>query len=300
MPRALVVATTLVLLLASTEGLGVSARKVRWIASVYEGTEGVGLKYPEGVACGQQQLFVADTGNSRLLRFGYEGELITPEAEFPLPKSSPIAVQVNSKGDLYVLDGRDRRILRLSSTGEARGTLVPRGLPSPAEIVPRSFRIDGNDNIYILDIFSDRVLVLDADGGYLRQIAFPESFGFFSDVSVDSKGNVLILDSVEAVVYSARATADRFLPLTDGMKDYMNFPTSLATDSGGVIYLVDQHGSGLAVVGADGSFLGRRLGMGWKESRLYYPSQICIDEDDRFFIADRSNSRVQFFSLVGD
>ena len=91
-----------------------------------------------------------------------------------------------------------------------------------------------------------------------------------------------------------------FSPLTKSMKEYVNFPTCLAVDSQGVIYLVDQYGSGLALVGADGSFLGRRLGMGWNESGLYFPSQVCINEDGVVFIADRNNSRVQIFRVGED
>ena len=61
--------------------------------------------------------------------------------------------------------------------------------------------------------------------------------------------------------------------------------------------LVDQNGGGLALLNKDGSFLGRKLSMGWNESQLYYPAQICISKQGYMFIADRNNSRVQMFSL---
>ena len=77
----------------------------------------------------------------------------------------------------------------------------------------------------------------------------------------------------------------------------MNFPTSLSVDESGVIYLVDQYGSGLGLVGQDGSFLGRKLGLGWKDGGLYYPSQLCISRNGSMFIADRGNSRVQLFDI---
>jgi sugar lactone lactonase YvrE len=206
-------------------------------------------------------------------------------------------VQVNSKGALYFLDGGERRIVGLSATGEDLGAVDPRGLPSSAEVVPKSFRIDRDDNIYILDIFSAQVLVLDAEGQYSRHVPFPEEYGFFSDLAVDRQGTIFLLDSVEAVVYSTAGAADGFSPLTKSMKEYVNFPTGLAMDDQGVLYLVDQYGSGLALVGEDGSFLGRRLGMGWNESGLHFPSQICISENGNVFIADRDNSRVQVFTV---
>jgi DNA-binding beta-propeller fold protein YncE len=78
----------------------------------------------------------------------------------------------------------------------------------------------------------------------------------------------------------------------------LNFPTSITTDDRGTIYIVDENGSGIVILGQDGSFMGRQLSMGWNEGLLYYPSQISINEKGEVFIADRGNSRVQIFSLV--
>lgn len=299
MRRAALLLASIGCLCAAAKAFGDGKTAVRWVASVYSDSKGIGLRYPEGVACDDRQLWVADTGNARVLRYSYEQERVTAEAEFPLAKSAPIVVQASSTGEIYALDGRERRIVSWGATGEMRGGLVFRELPPPAKVVPRSFRIGKKDEIYVLDVFGGRVLVVGPDGHYVRQIRFPERFGFFSDLAVDSEGGVLLVDSVEAAVYYADAQADRFSALTGSLKDYMNFPTGLATDGEGRIYLVDQYGSGLAVIGRDGSFLGRQLGLGWKESRLYYPSQICISPEGNLFIADRNNSRVQFFRLVG-
>jgi sugar lactone lactonase YvrE len=271
--------------------------KLRWIQSIYVDSQGRGIKYPEGVACKGQDLYVADTGNSRVLHYTYADESVSAVATFPLPKSSPMILQVNSKGEVHFLDGRDRQITILDATGAKQGSLKPKGVPSSAEVIPRSFRIDGNDNIYILDVFSGRVVVVEADGKYLREIPVPKGAGFFSDLAVDSKGNVLLLDSVNAVVYSAAAGAKQFSQLSESLEEFVNFPTSLTTDSAGKIYLVDQHGSGLALLAPDGSFMGHKLGKGWNESRLYYPSQLCISDEGTLFIADRNNSRVQLFSI---
>ena len=297
MRRASALILLLAVFLASSPAIGAEKIRMKWVASIYTDAKGIGLKYPEGVACGDDFVVVADTGNSRLLRYTYQGASVTAEAEFPLPKSFPVIVQVNSKGDIFFLDGRDRRIVEVSAAGEEKGALSPKSLPSSAEIVPKSFRIDGRDNIYILDIFSGQVLVLDADAQYSRHIPFPEEYGFFSDLAVDQQGTVFLLDSVEAVVFSAAKDSKAFSPMTASMKEYMNFPGRLAIDDRGVIYLVDQNGSGLGIIGQDGSFLGRKLGRGWNQSELYYPSQMCINTNGSFFIADRNNSRIQMFTV---
>jgi hypothetical protein len=298
--RALTIVAAAALLLGAAQAFGADKRKLRWVTSIYSDAKGIGIKYPEGVACGEKQFFVADTGNRRLLSYAYEGEVVTPLAEFPLPEASPVVVQVNSAGDVYFLDGKERRIESLSATGEEKGVLTPRKVPSSTEIVPKSFKIDDRDNVYVLDIFGERVLVLDSDGEYLRHVAFPEEYGFFSDLALDRQGRIFLVDSVEAVVYSAGKDEERFSPLGQSMKEYMNFPTSLASDNRGTLFLVDQYGSGVALVAEDGSFLGRKLGMGWDESRLYYPAQICISDDGNVLIADRSNNRIQLFTVIED
>jgi len=282
----------------SEQAFGADATKVKWLTSIYIDGQGNQLRFPEGVACNEKYFFVADTGNTRLLRYTYDDEMVTPDAEFPLEKGYPINVEVDSKGDLYFLDGKDHRIGIVSPTGELKGFLEPKSLPSSVDIFPRSFKLDDNDNFFILDLFSARVLVLDSEGQFLRQIPFPQDAGFFSDVAVDKQGNIFLLDGVRAIVYSAPKDGDHFSALTDSLKEYMNFPTSMAIAETGSIFLVDQFGSGLALVAQDGTFLGRKLGMGWKESLLFYPTSVCVTKQGKIVIADRSNSRVQVFTLV--
>jgi len=108
-----------------------------------------------------------------------------------------------------------------------------------------------------------------------------------------------VLDSVKAVVHSLEKGAEAFTPLTENMNEIVNFPARLTVDDRGYLYLVDQNGSGLGLVAPDGSLLGRKLGMGWNKSGLYYPYQICIS-GSTVFIADRSNNRVQMFTVSVD
>ena len=75
----------------------------------------------------------------------------------------------------------------------------------------------------------------------------------------------------------------------------MSFPTYLAEDQG-KLYLVDQNGNGIALLGSDGSFLGRELEMGWMNGKVYYPAQMCVNAEGLAFVADRDNNRVQVFS----
>ena len=288
------------ILLLPVKSFSAETVKFRHLQSIYFDEKQGGLKQPEGVACNEKGLLiVGDTGNDRLLRYSYNDRSLKAGAEIKVQQlSNPIRIQMNSKGEIFALDGKKRRILRLNPDGTFKGYVDAEGIPSPSAFVPRSFKIDRNNNIYILDIFSARVLALNSEGKYQKQIPFPKDYGFFSDLAVDSKGTLLLIDCVKAMVFSAPKDSNTFSPLTKDLREYLNFPTSITTDNRGTVYVVDQNGSGIVILGQDGSFQGRQLNMGWNEGLLYFPSQMCINDNGEVFIADRDNSRVQIFSLV--
>jgi hypothetical protein len=300
----LAVATFLLFsLLVPTGTFGAKAVKITHAISIYSDNGGENLKplkQPEGVACNDESLFiVADSGNGRLLQFTIQDGDIKAAAEFRSPQLSyPTKVLLNSRGDIYTLDGKHNRIVHLGPDGTFKGIIEPKGLPSPAAFVPKSFDIDKNDNIYILDIFSERVLVLNPEGEYQKQIKFPGEYGFFSDLSTDFRESILLIDSIGAQVFIAFKNSEVFSPLTGSLKEHMRFPANLTTDNRGRIYLVDRNSSLIIFIGQDGSFLGTASNMGWKDGLLNYPSQMCINNKGEIFIADTNNNRIQIFRLV--
>jgi sugar lactone lactonase YvrE len=272
--------------------------KFRQMAPIYVDGKGAGIRQPEGVGCQGNALVVADTGNGRLLRYSIAGENWTPGGEIVLPQlPSPIRVGVNSKGEIFALDGQSRKIARVAASGEFLGYVAPVGDVQGA-IVPRSFRIDRDDNLYLLDVLSARVLVMDPSGKIQREIPFPKEYGFFSDLAVDPGGSILLLDSVRKRVFKVAKNSPIAVPLTESLKEEVYFPVAIATDKQGTIFLVDQNGSGVVILGPDGSFRGRRLSMGWKEGFLRYPAQMCVTENGAAFIADRGNNRVDGFLIT--
>lgn len=281
-------------------GVAAEADRLRYLTAIYFDDKGVGMRQPEGIACnGSSVIVVGDTGRGRLLRYAIDDRTVKPAGEIAAPQlSAPIRVQMNSKQDIFALDGKQRRIARFGAQGEFKGYLTPEGVPEPTSIVPRSLKIDRNDAIYVLDVFSARVLVLSPDGKYQRHVPFPKDYGFFSDLAVDARGAIYLLDSVNAAVYVAQKDARAFSPLGKGLRAHLSFPTSMVVDSRGILFIVDENGSGIVLLGQDGSVLGRQLAMGWTDGLLYYPAQICLNDRGQVFVADRGNNRVQVFSIV--
>jgi sugar lactone lactonase YvrE len=280
---------------------GAEAFKFRHVTSIYSDEQNLALRQPEGVASNDaSQLIVADTGNGRLLRYTFENrELASKTQEIRVPQILyPIKLGLNSRGEIYVLDRKRHRIVRLSPQGVFKNDLNLNGSSAAGPIVPRSFHIDRKDNIYILDVLSGRVLVLDPAGQFRREIKFPQGKHFFSDLAVDFKGDVFLVDSINARVFRAAKGSTNFAPLTESLKQYMRFPTNITTDGRGIIYLTDRNGGKVVILGQDGAPIGRLSGMGWKEGFLNYPSQVSINGKGEIFIADTLNNRVQIFTII--
>lgn len=295
----LLVLTALTAVANVTAVTAVEPVKLRPLPALYASETGGGLRHPEGVACGAGgRIAVADTGNGRLLSYALAGDQLVPAPAIRLPElPSPIRVQFDADGGILALDGKLRRIARLTPAGKFLGYVEPPAEIAPGPMIPRSFAVDRAGNLYILDIFGGRIVVLDPGGGLLRRIALPDGAGFFSDIAVDGRGAVYAVDSVGARLYVARQDDAALAPLTPAMRAEMAFPTALAVDPQGRLFIADQHGGGIVIIGPDGSFRGRQAGPGWKEGTLRYPSGLCADGAGTLFVADRENNRIQAFAV---
>ncbi len=288
------------LLLGHPQPGAAQTAKFRQLVSIYADDQGGGLNLPEGVGCGANgKVVVADTANDRLVRFTYVDKTVAGGSVIKIPElSAPSRVQLNSKGDIYALDGKNRRIVRLGPEGEFKGALTFEGAPPPAAVIPKAFTIDPLDNVYVLDVASARVLVVDAKGLFQKALPFPSDIGFGSELAVDAAGGVLLLDSIDRRMFFAEKAATAFAPLGGDLSEALaTMPTYLTTSKGST-FVVEGSGSSIVSFRRDGSFMARQLNLGWAEGSLNHPSQMCINDKDEVFIADRGNSRIQVFQLI--
>jgi len=278
---------------------GADGTRLRHVASVYVDEKGAGLLNPEGVACGPGVIVVADTGNNRLLRFTMTDKTLSGGSEIKIAElTTPTRVQVSSKGDIYALDGTRRQIVHLGPDGAFRNVVAFDGAPPPATIVVKSFAMDADGTLYVLDVFSARVLVIGADGQFAKTLPLPKESGFVTDVTVDPLGNVIVLDALKRRLASASKDAAAFTPLGENARASLASMPSSIVASRGVIFVAEGSGGSIATFGQDGAFIARQLTAGWKDGSLDHPGQMCVSETDDVFVADRGNSRIQVFGLT--
>jgi len=266
--------------------------------SAYADRTGEALRNPEGVACSSGKVVVADSGNGRLLVYGFkDGALTGGEAIKFAELGVPVRVQIDSRGNVLVLDRLARRIVRVNERGGFGGVVQPTGVPPAGGYFPVSFKLDSADNIHVLDAASARVVVLSPSGAFIRQLAAP-SGARLTDITVDGKGALLAVDATAAQIFAAAAGSTTWAPLGRTLKESLSFPSYLTTTPKGLIVVVDGHGQGLVLLAPDGTYLGRRLAIGRTEGFVYYPAQVCVDDQGTTFVADRGNQRLQIFTEV--
>jgi hypothetical protein len=260
------------------------------------------LNGPDGVACNDKSVVVADTGNGRLVQYSFQEKVLRGGTEIRVPQLQyPIEVQYTPAGGVMALDGKLKKIAQFSAAGAFTSYFAADGVPAPSSYTVRSFKVDAAGKVYLLDIEGSRVIVTEPTGKFVSQIAVPKVKGSFSDIAVKPSGDILLLDSVGGTIYVAKKSPTgyaEFAPFTKDLGKVLNFATYLTTDSRGVAYVVDHNGAAIVSLSQDGGFLGRQLSLGWKSGTLFYPGQICLTPTGEIFVADRGNSIVQAFEIL--
>lgn len=266
--------------------------------TIYSDAKEGPLNAPEGVGCNDSgYAAVADTGNHRLLFYGLKEGRFGGGTELKLAQlPAPWRVQVEANGDLLVLDGKTRKIVKVTAAGAYGGTVEPKGIEDAAKVVVGSFKLGTGGAVYALDVVAKRVLLLDLDGNVGAQVPLPPEASVVTDIAVDQAGTLYALDAVGGAIFTAEKGAKAFKLLVKGLQDRMSFPTYLLVRKGRLL-VVDQNGAGIVVLGVDGSYQGRQLSIGWSEGLVMYPAQLCMTEGGLAFVADRFNNRVQVFTI---
>jgi len=97
-------------------------------------------------------------------------------------------VEVDSWGNIYVLDGKMTRIVKFDRDGKFILRFGKKG-QGPGEFgFPESMVLDSDRNIYVLS--SGKVLVFDENGKYLQ--SFPYNF-YGIDIALDNEENLIVL-----------------------------------------------------------------------------------------------------------
>ncbi len=256
------------------------------------------LSPPSGIVIDKNKnIIVADEFNHRLQIYDDAGNLINSfgrkgngSGEFYYPKG----IAVDSEGAFYVADCWNHRIQKFSpdwrflssfgSYGDAPGSfnepydiaIIERQVASlPLQVLSRGGKGIGY-RIFVLDRCNHRIQVFDKNTNLSGIIG--------------QRGTVIEEDLSELFDTPPALFS---LPAFE-------FPTGIAADADGNIYVADSGNHRIVKLNSEGEILltfGQK-GSGIKE--FQYPHDIAIDNNNSIFVSDLNNNRIQAFSPEGN
>jgi DNA-binding beta-propeller fold protein YncE len=197
------------------------------------------LDQPQGIAVHNGNVYVADSGNARIVEFDPNGNLIATlqptEGEYYL-FIYPTGVFFDNQGNLYVADNSDS-IYRFDQTLTLTGQFNGNGSMN----FPANASEDTNGNIYVANYDSDQVLKLASSGNLIATWGQTGSAaGQFSgpaDVKVDGSGKVYVVDSLNDRVETFDANGNFLAQF--GTAQGLSEPNGMTMDSNGNIFVAD-------------------------------------------------------------
>jgi DNA-binding beta-propeller fold protein YncE len=171
---------------------------------------------------------------------------------------------------------------------------------------PRAIAIDKDDLLYVVDV-TPRIQVFDGDGRYIRGWQPPEyTNGKPSGLSFDHEGNLLVADThyfrVLTYTREGKLLENRTLGGQCGHgPGEFNFVTDCAQDSRGN-YFVTEYGEydRIQKFTPDHKYLLEWGSHGDQLGQFLRPQKIVIDPNDRVWVTDACNHRVQVFDANGE
>jgi uncharacterized protein (TIGR03437 family) len=188
------------------------------------------LSFPRDVAVDAQgNLYIADTGNSRIRKVTAAGVISTiagdgtpgftgdGNAATSAELSYPAALAMGAGGVLYIADSWNYRIRKITSDGKIQtvagngsyGPFGDGGLATAASLgLIQSLAVDAQGNLYLSDSYNHRIRKVTAAGAISSVVgggfgpaadggaALSATLKFPKGVAVDSQGNLYVADSL--------------------------------------------------------------------------------------------------------
>jgi hypothetical protein len=155
-------------------------------------------------------------------------------------------VAVGRDGNMYVLDGNNRRIVRCAANGTFINEVV-----SPGQFtVPGGIAADGSNNVYVTDFTYSRVVKFSSNGTFLTQWgSFGSGNGQFmypAGIAVDSNENIYVADAQSHRIQKFTSAGAYLLQWGSfgGGNGQFNKPAGIAADSSNNVYVLDQGNDG--------------------------------------------------------
>lgn len=237
----------------------------------------------------KDNIYIADTGNNRILKFNKDGKYI---AEFTCNGkfSSPQSVFVTENGDIYVSDTLNERIVHLSDKGEYIEEFVKPETELLGEDVSFQIgRLGLTSQGYLYTIHGQNFMMIDANN---------EFKGFVGDNKLGFSLKRLLIR-----MFASKEQQSKLV------KETANSYTSFDISADGLIYAVTAQGSSNQIqkINMVGTNIFPKKVYGEKfynpETKKYMDPQfsdICVNNDDIIYAIEGNSARIYAYDQEGN
>jgi sugar lactone lactonase YvrE len=166
------------------------------------------LQFDTPVALSAQRgndIFVADYNNHRVQRFDRTLDYVTTIQTRDDPDERrrfgyPRDVAVTRQGDILIVDGENRRIIKFNAVGQVQGIFGDVNAGAGRLVEPSKIAVDSRDNAYVLD--RERLVMFDPFGSYVRDLDLP--LGAVPHTLAIDRDTLVVADSSTVAVYDLK------------------------------------------------------------------------------------------------
>ena len=243
----------------------------------------------------------------------------------------PAGVAVDGAGNLYVTDSGNSTIRMVTSNGVVTTLAGSAGQSGSADdpinaaryFSPYGTAVDNSGNVYVADTYNSTIRKVTTDGGVTTlagSVGLSGSadgtnnnaqFNYPSGVAVDSVGNVYVADTYNSTirkvtcggVVTTLAGSPEQSGSTDGTGSaaLFNYPSGVAVDGAGNVYVADTGNSTIRMVTSNGVVTtlagsagqsGSADGTG-NTASFHLPIGLAVDSAGNVYVADFGNSTIR-------
>ena len=269
------------------------------------------LQNPEGVFVTESnEIYIADTGNSRILSVDFDGSIkkVINDPNIVVLQEKvtfyPSKIVVDQSERIYVVSKNiNRGIVELDSDGNFNGFLgAPRVTPNLVEYLWK--RISTREQLARMETYVPTEynnVAIDRSGFIYATISTLDPIAFTNSIlAKDKSGNITPIKRLNFTGIDVLSRHGEYAPVGDIIKDISELPSAIvdvALNENGGYSLLDARRSRIFTYDMDGNLLYIFGGKGNQFGKIQDPSSLDYSGSN-IVVTDRSQGRVTMFKIT--